>query len=78
MASRAADEGRELFQLAMDLTNALIASNRNRRLFYEGGDKVRNFSIVRSFDVLVRSFSLRSLNPDRNNPSFPNNNNNRK
>ena len=41
-----ADEGRELFQLAMDLTNALIASNRNRRLFYEGGDKVRNFSIV--------------------------------
>ena len=48
MASRGspADEGRELFQLAMDLTNALIASNRNRRLFYEGGDKVRNFSIV--------------------------------
>ena len=42
-----ADEGRELFILAMDLTNALIASNRNRRLFYKGGDDVRSLFRLR-------------------------------
>ena len=61
--ARAADEGAELFRLAMDLTNALIASNRNRRLFYEGGDKVRNFlnRFVRRFRSTT-TFSLYSPN----------------
>lgn len=41
MSDEAANAGRELFALAMDITNALIGSNRNRSEFYDQGDEVR-------------------------------------